>query len=62
MLTSEKTIWINTHYCCAVVFITNGIIVDAAPIFYWTIGKNEQWLKQYLTKKKVLISWKEISC
>jgi hypothetical protein len=53
-------IWISTTYfTCALDFNNDGIITKASAICRWTIGKSKDYVKNYYTKKKVILDWKE---
>jgi hypothetical protein len=50
-------IQITTTYFCAGIIAKNNIIIKAAPILKWTIGKDVIFVKNYFSKKKVLLKW-----
>ena len=42
-------VWVDLPYACAAVMVTDGTIVDAAPIFRWAVGGR---LDQFLSWAK----------
>jgi hypothetical protein len=44
-------IWINAPYMCAGVVTRNKIIVNAAPILRWSIGKSSKQFLSWVTRK-----------
>ena len=54
----QRLIHIDVGFACAGVIINkNGIIVKTAPIFKYSIGHTDKWLKNYLEKRGILKSW-----
>lgn len=44
--------WIKTHYACFGVESVDKLVVDAAPIARWSIGKDIDWVLHYYQDKK----------
>ena len=38
------------HFCAGLV-VENGVVVDAAPILFWAVGKQEDVVRKYVYKK-----------
>jgi hypothetical protein len=49
------------HYCAGIV-IGDGMIIDAAPILRWTIGKRLWDVQQYFFRKKFEITIASENC
>jgi hypothetical protein len=40
-----------SHFCAGIVFDHRHIVVDAAPILRWSMGKSAEYLKAYFERK-----------
>jgi hypothetical protein len=52
----EELYQIILSYACAGIIIKNGVVVRAAPIFHWMIGKNLNEVKTWVYKKNGVIN------
>lgn len=52
--------WVNIHYACFGIDSKDNIIVAAAPIAKWMIGKSLQEIKPWLLKKKAVVKEYEL--
>lgn len=48
---TEKLIQISSSYFVAGIIFKNNIVIKAAPIVKWMIGKNIDYIKQYCLSK-----------
>ena len=48
-------IQIDTDYACAGVIVKNGRVVEAAPIFYWMVGKPWDKVRHFRKIKSIRI-------
>ena len=39
------------HFSAALAVAYDRVIVDAAPILFWAVGKNFAWFKRYAARK-----------
>lgn len=46
-----RWIWVSLHYATYGVAVSNGRVVDAAPIARWMIGKPEHECAAWLARK-----------
>lgn len=46
-----RTIWVSLPYATFGIEVSNNRVVDAAPIGAWMIGKNTQFIREWITKK-----------
>ena len=44
-------IWVSSHYATFGIAVRDGIVVDAAPIARWAIGKPEGYVAGYYRRK-----------
>jgi hypothetical protein len=47
----RKHIWVSLPYATFGIEVEGGIVVEAAPIGYWMIGKDTQFIREWITKK-----------
>jgi len=50
-----RLIRVTTSYYCAAMIESGGVIIEAAPILRWTIGKTLEQITPSLMKKKAKI-------
>lgn len=46
----EMLVSVDAPHFCAALILENDIVIDAAPILKWTIGKNRDWLREYFAQ------------
>lgn len=51
----------SPHYCAGLI-IKNGIVIKAAPIIKWMVGKDFNFIISYLNSKKYNYQWKDEEC
>lgn len=51
-MTHRVLLQITTNYCCAAIAVEDGIVVEAAPILRWTIGKTDVFIYDYFTNRR----------
>ena len=42
---------IDLSYACAGIILSHGVVVEAAPIFKWMVGKCESTVREWVTNK-----------
>jgi hypothetical protein len=51
----EELYWINLPYACYGVVVSNNIIINAAPIANWSIGKDINYFLNWVQRKKGIV-------
>ena len=51
MILGETAAQIKSSYFTAGIEVTNDVIVGAAPILQWSVGKSFSWFKYYCWNK-----------
>lgn len=46
-----RWIWVSLAYATFALATEDGIVVDAAPVAKWAIGKNEKYVADYYRRK-----------
>lgn len=46
-----RWIWVSLDYATYGIAVKDGKVVDAAPIAYWMVGKDERYCASWLKKK-----------
>lgn len=47
---------VSAPHFVAGIILKDGVVIEAAPILKWTIGKTQKWLREYFIKKE----WKAV--
>lgn len=47
---------VATYFCCGVDINEKGVVIEAAPILRWSVGKHYSVIEKFLKKKGKLIS------
>lgn len=47
----SKWIWVSLPYATYGIEVEDGIVIDAAPIARWMIGKDTQTVRNWIAKK-----------
>ena len=48
---SERWVWVSLPYATFGIAAENGVVVDAAPIARWAVGKQERFVADYFRRK-----------
>lgn len=49
-----RAVWVQLSYCTFGIEVEDGVVVDAAPIARWMIGKSEQEVADWVRSKRPL--------
>lgn len=52
---NDRLFWVDIHYACVGIISGNDIVVDAAPIVKWMIGKTLHEIKPWLLSKRAKV-------
>lgn len=50
----------STYFCCGVVVDGNWVVVEAAPIIKWMVGRHLKELKTFLQRRNAFIQWEVV--
>lgn len=52
----DDLVQVTAPHFCAGIILRDGIVIDAAPILGWTMGKDRAYLSRYFASK----GWKAV--
>lgn len=50
-MNGTKTIWVNLPYATFGIEVRGGVVIDAAPIAHWMIGKQTSFIREWVARK-----------